>query len=153
MRAVLFLSCLLFTINLAYGQNGTDIPKGVNKLVLSTDFNEKENMKALIKVLKNLDVPIQKADTLSNQIQTSPRNMDSYTYSLFFNVLDHKIVASATYNSNIGIQMYNMVINDVGRDVVTTKRKNSTQNKIFLKMKEIMIWIGGEKNIDYDFVN
>jgi hypothetical protein len=46
-----------------------------------------------------------------------------------------------------------MVINDVGRDVVTTKRKNSTQNKIFLKMKEIMIWIGGEKNIDYDFVN
>jgi hypothetical protein len=79
--------------------------------------------------------------------------MDSYTYSLFFNVLDHKIVASSTYNSNIGIQMYNMVINDVGRDVVTTKRKNSTQNKIFLKMKEIMIWIGGEKNIDYDFVN
>ena len=153
MRALFFLLWLLLTTNLTFGQNKIDIPKGVNKIILSTEFNEKENMRALIKVLKNMDVSIQKVDTLSNQIQTSPRSMDSYTYSLFFNVFDQKLVVSAMYNSNVGIQMYNMVINDGGSDVVTTKRKNSLQNKIFHKMCDILISLGEEKNIKFSYVN
>jgi hypothetical protein len=152
MKKLLLILCIFCSTNLLFGQVNVDIPKGMNRIILSTEHSENENIKQLIKVLKELDIQIQKIDTFSFQVKTFPKNMGSYTYTLFFNVFDKRIVVSSTYNSNIGFQLNNLVYNDIDSDVVTTKRRNSIENKIFFKMREILIWIGQEKNIEYEYI-
>lgn len=152
-KNIIHIVCLLFLSFSVLGQDKDVIPKGINKIIFNTNLSEKENIKSIVRVLKENDYTIQKIDSISFQIETSPKNISSYTYTILFNIFERKISISSRYNSNMGVQVGILTINDGGNDVITTKGKNSIQNTIFRKMKGLVLELVDETQIQYNIVS
>jgi hypothetical protein len=107
------LLLLLFIISYtSYSQNEIEIPKGTNKIIMRTELNEKDNVKLLLKILKDNDFEIGKIDTTIFQIQTIERNMknsiiNTDTYILNFNLYNGYItVTGRMIKSILGVSSY-----------------------------------------------
>ncbi len=85
-KNIIHIVCLLFLSFSVLGQDKDVIPKGINKIIFNTNLSEKENIKSIVRVLKENDYTIQKIDSISFQIETSPKNISSYTYTILFNI-------------------------------------------------------------------
>jgi hypothetical protein len=150
------LFILLFVSVNLFGQHVDKIPKGINKIIVSTGLSEKENLRIIISKLREKEYSIQKVDSISFQIQTSPKKFKSwsYTYSFHFNIFEGKFNVSSFYNSNTGVQISGIVFNDGGQNLITTNlRQNSFQNTIFREMKGIVLDLCDESKIQYIFMN
>lgn len=148
------LFILLFISVNSFGQHIDKIPKGINKIIVSTGLSEKENLRIIINKLREKEYSIQKVDSISFQIQTSPKKFKSwsYTYSFQFNIFEGKFNVSSFYNSNTGVQISGIVFNDGGQNLITTTlRQNSFQNTIFREMKGIVLDLFDESKIQYNF--
>jgi hypothetical protein len=149
MKNYLLFFFLIFSISL-FGQQ--KIQKGLNKIIVNTEFSEKVNLSSLIKVLREKEYSISKLDSTSFQIETSPKKFRnwSYTYYFIFNVFEKKISVSAKYNSNTGYQISGIVFNDGGgNEIITKKNNNSFHNIIFMEMRDIVLQIVDENKIYY----
>lgn len=144
---------LIISVSL-FGQE--KIQKGINKIVITTELKEKENMKSLIKVLREKEYSIRKIDSTSFQIETTPKKFRnwSYTYYFIFNIFENKITVSSKYNTNTGYQISGVVFNDGGgNEIITRKNKKSFHNIIFEEMKNIGLQIVDKSKITYNFIN
>lgn len=153
MRHLFFLTNFLIISIIVFGQNKEEIPKGINKIIFSSELTEKENIKSIVRVLKENEYSIQRVDTISFQIQTSPKNISSYTYTILFNIFENRISVSGRYNTNMGVQVGILTFNDGGNDVITKKGKNSIENIIFRKMKELVLGLVDESKIQYNIIS
>jgi hypothetical protein len=149
-----YLFILLFVSVNSFGQHVGKIPKGINKIIVNTGLSEKENLRLIISELREREYSIQKVDSISFQIQTSPKGKSwSYTYSFHFNIFEGKFTVSSFYNSNTGVQISGIVFNDGGQNLITTTlRQNSFQNTIFREMKGIVLDLFDESKIQYNFI-
>ncbi len=111
---------LIISVSL-FGQE--KIQKGINKIVITTELKEKENMKSLIKVLREKEYSIRKIDSTSFQIETTPKKFRNwpYTYYFIFNIFENKITVSSKYNTNTGYQISGVVFNDGGGNEIITR--------------------------------
>ena len=153
MKKILPLISLIISVSL-FGQE--TIQKGINKIVITTELKEKENMNSLIKVLREKEYSIRKIDSTSFQIETSPKMFRnwSYTYYFIFNIFENKITVSSKYNTNTGYQISGIVFNDGGgNEIITRKNNKSFHNIIFQEMKDIGLQIVDENKITYNFRN
>ena len=144
---------LIISVSL-FGQE--KIQKGINKIVITTELKEKENMKSLIKVLREKEYSIRKIDSTSFQIETTPKKFRNwpYTYYFIFNIFENKITVSSKYNTNTGYQISGVVFNDGGgNEIITRKNKKSFHNIIFEEMKNIGLQIVDKSKITYNFIN
>ena len=71
-KILITLSILIISIT-SFSQDEIGIPKGTNKIVLRTGLNESDNIKLILRILKDNDFEIYKLDTITNQIQTTER--------------------------------------------------------------------------------
>lgn len=149
-----YLSLLFIIVSVSlYSQE--KIQKGINKIIISNELREKENMNSIIKVLREKEYGISKIDSTSFQIETSPKKFRnwSYTYYFIFNVFEKKIKVSGKYNTNTGYQISGIIFNDGGgNEIITKKNKNSFHNIIFKEMKDIVSQIVDESKITYNFI-
>lgn len=158
MKKIYLILVLFFISNLTYSQSEVEIPKGVNKIKLRTDLNEKDNISLLLKVLKENDFDIQKLDTTYFQIHTLPRNLKSNrlktpTYTLNFNVYDGYVTVTGRWTTNISISMYG-VTSEVGNSDIMNKGMNGSPLKeTFKEMNEICQKIVEQNKIEYTFKN
>lgn len=153
MRHLFFLTNFLIISIIVFGQDNDEIPKGVNKIIVNTGLTEQENLKIIIGKLRKEEYSIQRVDSISYQIQTSPKKFksSSYTYTFHFNIFEGKFNVSSFYNSNTGVQIMGLVFNDSGQELITTKNKNSFQNKVFREMKGIVLDLFDSSRIEYNF--
>lgn len=155
----IYITLVLFFISiLTFSQTEVEIQKGVNKIILRTDLNEKDNITLLLKVLKENDFDIQKLDTTYYQIQTLPRNLKSNrlktpTYTLNFNVYDGYVSVTGRWTTNITISMYG-VSSEVGNSDIMNKGMNGSPLKeTFKEMNEFCLKIVKQDRIEYTFKN
>lgn len=154
MKKIFLIVILNLVSFILFGQGIEKIPKGINKIIVSTGLSEKENLRIIINKLREKEYSIQKVDSISFQIQTSPKKFKSwsYTYSFHFNIFEGKFNVSSFYNSNTGVQISGIVFNDGGQNLITTTlRQNSFQNIIFREMKDIVLDLFDESKIQYIF--
>ena len=147
MKKLLIVLSILIISFTTYSQEEVEIPKGTNKIVLKTDLNEKENIKQILRVLKENDFDIQKIDTITFQIQTSQKKLEKTfsTYTLNFNVFDQLI--SVTGNKYTEISP---ITND---EIRNWGLKNSDPKLIFGKMNELCLKIVSQDKIEYTTKN
>ena len=91
MKKILITLLLFIVSSSSYSQDEVEIPKGTNKIILRTELDERDNVKLLLRILKDNDFEISKLDTTIFQIQTNERNMknsiiNTDTYILNFNL-------------------------------------------------------------------
>jgi len=155
MKSKLYLFLIYFFISsVSFGQKVEKVPQGINKIIVNTGLTEKENLRLIIGKLREKEYSIQKVDSIVFQIQTSPRKFRSwnYTYSFYFNIFDGKFNVSSFYDTNTGIQISGIVLNDGGQNLITTTlRQNSFHNTIFREMKGIVLELFDESKIQYNF--
>lgn len=128
-------------------------PKGINKIIVKNELSERDNLKKVISVLRENEYSISKIDSVSFQIETTPKKFRnwSYTYYFQFGVFDNKIRVSGRYNRNSSYQVSGIIFSDSGsNEIVTTKVGNSFHNIIFEEMKSICLKIVDESQIQYE---
>jgi hypothetical protein len=150
MKLIIVLLTFLTASFLVKGQ--TNFPKGTYKILAYTGQSESENLKSIIKVLRDKEYTIQKIDSISFQIQTTPKQYRSWTYAytFYFNIFDKKISTYSKYSTNIGYNIGSIIVNDkVNREVISRKNKKSFQNKIIQELHDVISNLANEKNIQY----
>ena len=150
----LILLVFLFISSSLFSQEKT--PKGINKIIVKNELSERDNFKKIISVLRENEYSISKIDSVSFQVETSPKKFRnwSYTYFFRFGVFDNKITVSGRYNRNSSYQVSGIIFNDSGsNEIVTTKVSNSFHNIIFEEMKSICLKIVDESSIIFIFKN
>ena len=156
---IIFLSFILSISS--YSQNEVEIPKGTNKIVLKTDLNEKENIKQILRVLKENDFDIQKIDTITFQVQTSVKNLKRKgvkytTYTLNFNSYDKYVSVMGRFSTNMSISLYG---NGVGvstngdSEIVNKGMGGSPLKESFKEMNELCLKIVSQDKIEYTTKN
>ncbi len=145
-KLLITLSILIISIT-SYSQNEVEIPKGTNKIILRTELNVNDNLKLIIKILKENDFEIEKIDTTIQQIQTSQKKLEKSfsTYKLNFNLFDKYV--SVTGNKYTDI---NPITND---EIKNWGLKNSDPKLIFGKMNELCLKIVSQDKIEYTTKN
>jgi hypothetical protein len=145
-KILITLSILIISFS-SYSQDEVEIPKGTNKIILRTELNERDNVKLLLKILKDNDFEISKLDTTIFQIQTSQKKLEKSfsTYTLNFNVFNQLI--SVTGNKYTEISP---VTND---EIKNWGLKNSDPKLIFGKMNELCLKIVSQDKIEYTTKN
>lgn len=158
----IFLILSLFIISITtYSQEEFEIPKGINKIILKTDLNEKENLKLILRVLKENDFDIQKIDTTTFQVQTSVKNLKrksvkTTTYTLNFNLYDKYVSVTGRFSINMSISLYG---NGVGvssngdSEIVNKGMGGSPLKESFKEMNELCLKIVSQDKIEYSIKN
>ena len=151
---VLFISISF----LSFSQEEVKIPKGINKILLKTELNERDNLKLLLRGLKENDLNIERIDTIVYQVQTSQRNLKNKslkttTYTLNFNIYDGYISVTGRFSTNISISLYG-VTSEVGNsDIVNKGMSGSPLRESFNEMNDLCLKIIGKEKIEYTFKN
>jgi hypothetical protein len=147
MKNILFL-LLIFNISFtSYSQDEIKIPKGTNKIILRTGLNERDNIKQILRVLKENDFEVQSIDTTTFQIQTFQKKLEKTfsTYTLNFNIFNQSV--SVTGNKYTEI---NPVTND---EIKNWGLKNSDPKLIFGKMNDLCLKLVSQDKIEYTTKN
>ena len=137
----LFVLIISFT---TYSQDEVEIPKGTNKITMRTELNQRENVKLLLKILKDNDFEIGKLDTTIFQFQTSVRNLkrksvSSTTYTLNFNLYDGYISVTGRMSTNLTIRV-GMISTEVGNNEISNKGMGGSPLKeCFKEMNELCL--------------
>ncbi len=145
-KILITLSILIISFS-SYSQDEVEIPKGTNKIILRTELNERDNVKLLLRILKENDFEIKQIDTTTYQIQTSQKKLEKSfsTYTLNFNVFNQLI--SVTGNKYTEISP---ITND---EIKNWGLKNSDPKLIFGKMNELCLKIVSQDKIEYTTKN
>ena len=100
-KNIIHIVCLLFLSFSVLGQDKDVIPKGINKIIFNTNLSEKENIKSIVRVLKENDYTIQKIDSISFQIEieTYFPSFDKTTEVYRGNVIDQFLVKTLDKDS------------------------------------------------------
>ena len=147
MKKLLFIFSFTILSFTSYSQDEVEIPKRTNKIILRTELNERDNLKLILRVLKENDFEIKQIDTTTNQIQTSQKKLEKTfsTYTLNFNVFNQLI--SVTGNKYTEISP---ITND---EIKNWGLKNSDPKLIFGKMNELCLKIVSQDKIEYTTKN
>lgn len=151
------LSILIVSIT-TFSQDEIEIPKGTNKIILKTGLNERDNLKFLLRGLKENDLNIERIDTIVYQVQTSQRNLKNKslktpTYTLSFNIYDGYISVTGRFSTNISISLYG-VTTEVGNSDITNKgMRGSPLKECFKEMNELCLKIVSQDKIEYTTKN
>lgn len=148
MKKILSIFIFLIIVSLSsYSQNEVQIPKGINKIILKTDLNESDNVQLILRKLKENDFEINKIDTISFQIQTSPKKLDKSfsTYTLNFNMFNG-------YISVIG-NKFTEVNPGSNDEIKNSGLKNSDPKLIFNKLNDLCLKIVNQEKIEYTTKN
>ena len=147
----LFVLIISFT---TYSQDEVEIPKGTNKITMRTELNQRENVKLLLKILKDNDFEIGKLDTTIFQFQTSVRNLkrksvSSTTYTLNFNLYDGYISVTGRMSTNLTIRV-GMISTEVGNNEISNKGMGGSPLKeCFKEMNELCLKLVSQDKIEY----
>ena len=161
MKKTLIILSLIILSYTSYSQDEFEIPKGTNKIVLKTELNEKDNVKLLLRILKENDFDIQKIDTTTFQVQTSVKNLKrksvkTTTYTLNFNFYDKYISVTGRFSTNMSISLYG---NGVGvssngdSEIVNKGMGGSPLKECFKEMNELCLKIVSQDKIEYTTKN
>jgi hypothetical protein len=147
MKKQLIIFSLIILSFTSYSQDEIKIPKGTNKIILRTGLNERDNIKQILRVLKENDFEIQRIDTTTFQIQTSQKKLEKTfsTYTLNFNIFNQSV--SVTGNKFTEISP---VTND---EIKNWGLKNSDPKLIFGKMNELCLKLVSQDKIEYTTKN
>ena len=159
-KILLILSLFIVSIS-TYSQEEFEIPKGINKIILKTDLNERENLKLILRVLKENDYDIQKIDTTTFQVQTSVKNLKrksvkTTTYTLNFNFYEKYVSVTGRFSINMSISLYG---NGVGvssngdSEIVNKGMGGSPLKESFKEMNELCLKIVSQDKIEYSVKN
>jgi len=161
MKKTLIILSLFILSYTSYSQDEFEIPKGTNKIVLKTELNEKDNVKLLLRILKENDFDIQKIDTTTFQVQTSVKNLKrksvkTTTYTLNFNFYDKYVSVTGRFSTNMSISLYG---NGVGvssngdSEIVNKGMGGSPLKESFKEMNELCLKIVSQDKIEYTIKN
>jgi len=161
MKKTLIILSLFILSYTSYSQDEFEIPKGTNKIVLKTELNEKDNVKLLLRILKENDFDIQKIDTTTFQVQTSVKNLKrksvkTTTYTLNFNFYDKYVSVTGRFSTNMSISLYG---NGVGvssngdSEIVNKGMGGSPLKESFKEMNELCLKIVSQDKIEYSIKN
>jgi hypothetical protein len=147
MKKQLIIFSLIILSFTSYSQDEIKIPKGTNKIILRTGLNERDNIKQILRVLKENDFEIQRIDTTTFQIQTSQKKLEKTfsTYTLNFNIFNQSV--SVTGNKFTEISP---VTND---EIKNWGLMNSDPKLIFGKMNDLCLKIVSQDKIEYTTTN
>jgi hypothetical protein len=158
MKKILIILSILITSITSFSQDEIKIPKGTNKIILKTGLNESDNLKFLLRGLKENDLNIERIDTIVYQVQTSQRNLKNKslkttTYTLNFNIYDDYISVTGRFSTNISISLYG-VTTEVGNSDITNKGMGGSPLKeCFKEMNELCLKIVSQDKIEYTTKN
>ena len=158
MKKLLFIFSFTILSFTSYSQDEVEIPKGTNKIVLRTELNERDNVKLLLRILKDNDFEIGKLDTTIFQFQTSVRNLkrksvSSTTYTLNFNLYDDFISVTGRMSTNLTISM-GTISTEVGNNEISNKGMGGSPLKeCFKEMNELCLKIVSQDKIEYTTKN
>ena len=151
----LFVLIISFT---TYSQNEVEIPKGTNKIILKTGLNESDNIKLILKVLKENDFEISKLDTTTYQIQTTERNLKNgklptTIYKLNFNINKETISITGRFSIQISIRIGNVIDNSEYSEITNRGMSGSPFKECFKEMNELCLKIVNQDKIEYTTKN
>lgn len=156
-KIFLTLSILIVSIT-SFSQDEIEIPKGTNKIKLMTELSERENVRLILRVLKENDFDIQKLDTTIFQLQTSERNLkkksvSSTTYSLNFNIYNGYISVTGRMSTNLSVRV-GMFSTEVGNNEISNKGMGGSPLKeSFKEMNDLCLKIVNQDKIEYTTKN
>ena len=141
------LSLLIVLSFTSYSQDVIKIPKGTNKIILRTGLNERDNIRQILRILKENDFDIERIDTTTFQIQTSQKKLEKTfsTYTLNFNIFNQSV--SVTGNKFTEISP---ITND---EIKNWGLKNSDPKLIFGKMNDLCLKLVSQDKIEYTTKN
>ena len=149
MKKTLIILSLIILSYTSYSQDEVEIPRGTNKIILRTELNERDNVKLLLRILKDNDFEISKLDTIIFQIQTNERNMknsfiNTDTYILNFNL----------YNGYISVTG-KMVKSLLGNSYYEIKKGGIVEHmkQCFNELNELCLKIVSQDKIEYTTKN
>jgi len=154
MKKILITLLLFIVSSSSYSQDEIEIPKGTNKIILRTELDERDNVKLLLRILKDNDFEISKLDTTIFQIQTSVRNLkrksvSSTTYTLNFNLYGGYISVTGRMSTNLTINM-GMFSSEVGNNEISNRGMGGSPLKeCFKEMNELCLKIVNQDKIEY----
>jgi len=158
MKKILITLLLFIVSSSSYSQDEVEIPKGINKIILKTELNERDNVKLLLRILKDNDFEISKLDTTIFQIQTSKKNMkrkdlSNITYTLNFNLYDKFISVTGKSYNNLSISLYGSGVgvtnNGDGYEILNKGIRGSQDKECFKEMNELCLKIVSQDKIEY----
>lgn len=158
MKKILIILTFIVISVTTYSQNEVEIPKGTNKITMRTELNERDNVKLLLKILKDNDFEIGKLDTTIFQFQTSVRNLkrksvSSTTYTLNFNLYDGYISVTGRMSTNLSIKV-GMISTEVGNDEISNRGMGGSPLKeCFKEMNELCLKLVSQDKIEYTIKN
>jgi hypothetical protein len=149
MKKILITLLLFIVSSSSYSQDEVQIPKGTNKIIMRTELNERDNVKLLLRILKENDFEISRLDTTIFQIQTNERNMknsfmNTDTYILNFNL----------YNGYISVTG-KMIKSLLGNSYYEIKKGGIVEHmkQCFNEMNELCLKITSQDKIEYSTKN
>jgi hypothetical protein len=151
----LFVLIISFT---TYSQEEVVIPKGTNKIILKTGLKESDNIKLILKVLKENDFEISKLDTTTYQIQTTERNLKNgklptTIYKLNFNINKETISITGRFSIQISIRIGNVIDNSEYSEITNRGMSGSPFKECFKEMNELCLKIVNQDKIEYTTKN
>ena len=151
----LFVLIISFT---TYSQEEVVIPKGTNKIILKTGLKESDNIKLILKVLKENDFEINKLDTTTYQIQTTERNLKNgklptTIYKLNFNINKETISITGRFSIQISIRIGNVIDNSEYSEITNRGMSGSPFKECFKEMNELCLKIVNQDKIEYTSKN
>ena len=158
MKKIIIILSLIILSYTSYSQDEVEIPKGTNKIILRTEFNERDNVKLLLRILKDNDFEISKLDTTIFQIQTNERNLkrksiSSTTYTLNFNLYDGYVSVTGRMSTNLTMRV-GMFSTEVGNNEISNKGMGGSPLKeCFKEMNELCLKLVSQDKIEYTTKN
>ena len=151
----LFVLIISFT---TYSQEEVVIPKGTNKIILKTGLKESDNIKLILKVLKENDFEINKLDTTTYQIQTTERNLKNgklptTIYKLNFNINKETISITGRFSIQISIRIGNVIDNSEYSEITNRGMSGSPFKECFKEMNELCLKLVSQNKIEYTTKN
>ena len=142
----------------SYSQEEVEIPKGTNKIVLKTELNERDNVKILLRILKDNDFEISKLDTTIFQIQTNERNLrkgklPTTIYKLNFNIDNQSISVTGKFSTQISIKIGNVIDNSTFSEITNRGMSGSPFKECFKEMNELCLKVVSQNKIEYTTKN
>ena len=158
MKKILISLFVLFISFTTYSQEEVVIPKGTNKIILKTGLKESDNIKLILKVLKENDFEISKLDTTTYQIQTTERNLKSgklptTIYKLNFNINKETISITGRFSIQISIRIGNVIDNSEYSEITNRGMSGSPFKECFKEMNELCLKIVNQDKIEYTTKN
>ena len=156
-KILITLTIVILSIS-SYSQDIVEIPKGTNKIVLKTELNERDNVKLLLRILKDYDFEISKLDTTIFQIQTNERNLrkgklPTTIYKLNFNIDNQSISVTGKFSTQISIKIGNVTDNSTFTEITKRGMLGSPFKECFKEMNELCLKIVSQDKIEYTTKN